>query len=173
MHTCGFYTHCSFTLCNWILIVVWPSWVFTLFRLLKRQLFKEELEPNWPSPDKLWDWDMWMRLDIIRKGRECIIPDVSRTYHFGASGLNMNPYFQEHYFKKHTLNKVPNVQLRDVDTLRKEKYELVIHGMFREANILNHQKDPCDKDFIPDTKVSICKNQELTALILLSYWSLT
>ncbi len=124
------------------------------FRLLKRQLFKEELEPNWPSPDKLWDWDMWMRLDVIRKGRECIIPDVSRTYHFGASGLNMNPYFQEHYFKKHTLNKVPNVQLRDVDSLRKEKYELVIHGLFREANILNHQKDPCDKDFIPDTKVS-------------------
>ena len=65
-----------------------------LFRLLKRQLFKEELEPKWPSPDKLWDWDMWMRLDVIRKGRECIIPDVSRTYHFGASGLNMNPYFQ-------------------------------------------------------------------------------
>ena len=127
----------------------------TLFpRLLKRQLFKEELEPNWPSPDKLWDWDMWMRLDVIRKGRECIIPDVSRTYHFGASGLNMNPYFQEHYFKKHTLNKVPNVQLRDADSLRKEKYELVIHGLFREANILNHQKDPCDKDFIPDTKVS-------------------
>jgi beta-1,2-N-acetylglucosaminyltransferase len=124
------------------------------FRLLKRQLFKEELEPNWPSPDKLWDWDMWMRLDVIRKGRECIIPDVSRTYHFGASGLNMNPYFQEHYFKKHTLNKVPNVQLRDVDSLRKEKYELIIHGLFREANILNHQKDPCDKDFIPDTKVS-------------------
>ena len=26
--------------------------------------------------------------------RECIIPDISRTYHFGASGLNMNPYFQ-------------------------------------------------------------------------------
>lgn len=84
-------------------------------RLLKRQLFKEELEPNWPGPDKLWDWDMWMRLDVIRKGRECVIPDISRTYHFGASGLNMNPYFQEHYFKKHTLNTVPDVELKDID----------------------------------------------------------
>ena len=61
--------------------------------MLKRSLFKDELEPNWPSPDKvniltqydnknsvltiyfyvnsiqLWDWDMWMRLDVIRKGR--------------------------------------------------------------------------------------------------------
>ena len=26
--------------------------------------------------------------------RECIIPDISRTYHFGSTGLNMNPYFQ-------------------------------------------------------------------------------
>ena len=33
---------------------------------------------------------MWMRLPEIRRGRECLIPDVSRTYHFGSSGLNMN-----------------------------------------------------------------------------------
>ena len=81
-----------------------------------------------------------MRLDVIRKGRsdlvytmqkpknyvsvcvsyicrECIIPDISRTYHFGASGLNMNPYFQEHYFKKHTLNTLPDITLHDVDRL--------------------------------------------------------
>ena len=27
----------------------------------------------------------------------------------------MNPYFQEHYFKKHSLNKVPDVTLNNVD----------------------------------------------------------
>ena len=37
-------------------------------------------------------------------GRECIIPDVSRTYHFGASGLNVDPNFQEIYFKTRSLN---------------------------------------------------------------------
>ena len=56
---------------------------------------------------------MWMRLDAIRKGRECIIPDVSRTFHFGASGLNMNPYFHDRYFKKHVINAVPNVVFKD------------------------------------------------------------
>ena len=51
-----------------------------------------------------------MRTDAIRKGRyshtflnnltlsnytrECVIPDVSRTYHFGTTGVNMNPDFQ-------------------------------------------------------------------------------
>ena len=47
--------------------------------------------------------------------RECIIPDVSRTYHFGMSGTNTNPYFQEAYFSKHRLNKQGMVQLKDVE----------------------------------------------------------
>lgn len=42
---------------------------------------------------QLWDWDMWMRMPEQRRGRECIIPDVSRSYHFGIVGLNMNGYF--------------------------------------------------------------------------------
>lgn len=36
---------------------------------------------------------MWMRMPEQRKGRECIIPDISRSYHFGIVGLNMNGYF--------------------------------------------------------------------------------
>ena len=37
--------------------------------LLKRKMFIEELKPIWPTPDKLLDWDMWIRVDRIRKGR--------------------------------------------------------------------------------------------------------
>ncbi|CAJ0951427.1 unnamed protein product, partial [Ranitomeya imitator] len=65
--------------------------------------------------DQLWDWDMWMRMPEQRKGRECLIPDVSRSYHFGIVGLNMNGYFHEAYFKKHKFNTVPNVQLSNVE----------------------------------------------------------
>lgn len=119
--------------------------------ILKRKMYKEELEPNWPGPDKLWDWDMWMRLDVIRKNRECIIPDISRTYHFGSSGLNMNPYFQDHYFSKHPLNTNSDVQLRAVESMRKEEYELTIHSLFRQASVLDHSKDPCKENFIPNT----------------------
>ncbi len=63
---------------------------------------------------QLWDWDMWMRLPTVRKDRECIVPDISRTYHFGSTGLNMNTYFQEMYFKKHAFNTVPHVKLKDM-----------------------------------------------------------
>ena len=69
--------------------------------ILSRDLFISELEPKWPSPDKLWDWDMWLRLPSVRKGRECVIPDISRSYHFGSIGANMNSFFHDTYFKHH------------------------------------------------------------------------
>lgn len=62
-----------------------------------------------------WDWDMWMRMNSVRKDRECVVPDISRTFHFGSRGINMNSYFHEVYFKKHTLNSVRNIRLKDVD----------------------------------------------------------
>lgn len=83
--------------------------------MMRRKLYKEELEGKWPTPDKQWDWDMWMRLADVRRGRECIVPDVSRTYHFGASGLNMNTVFQDLYFKKHAFNMDPKARLTNVN----------------------------------------------------------
>lgn len=83
--------------------------------MLRRKLYKEELESRWPTPDKQWDWDMWIRLPEVRRGRECIVPDVSRTFHFGSSGLNMNSYFQDIYFKKHAFNMDPSARLGNVN----------------------------------------------------------
>ncbi|XP_038056368.1 protein O-linked-mannose beta-1,2-N-acetylglucosaminyltransferase 1-like [Patiria miniata] len=121
--------------------------------LLKRSLYKEELEPNWPTPEKVWDWDMWMRSPQVRKGRECIIPDISRTFHFGASGLNMNSHFQEMYFKKHPYNTVPHVKLKNLEGLTREAYEDLMHGLISKATVLDHSLNPCDEEhFIPYTK---------------------
>ena len=92
------------------------------FRVLKRTLYKNELEQKWPRPDQSADWDMWMRLPGNRKNRECIIPDISRTYHFGSKGLNVGSFMQNVYFKRHALNNVTNVKL-DVDKMYKENYE--------------------------------------------------
>uniref|UniRef100_A0A7N6A2V1 Protein O-linked-mannose beta-1,2-N-acetylglucosaminyltransferase n=1 Tax=Anabas testudineus TaxID=64144 RepID=A0A7N6A2V1_ANATE len=120
--------------------------------VLKKSLYKDELEPKWPTPEKLWDWDMWMRMPEQRKGRECIIPDVSRSYHFGIIGLNMNGYFHEVYFKKHRFNTVPNVQLKNVDSLKKDAYEVEIQNLLKEAEVLDHTKNPCEDSFLPDSE---------------------
>ncbi|XP_033095653.1 protein O-linked-mannose beta-1,2-N-acetylglucosaminyltransferase 1-like isoform X1 [Anneissia japonica] len=119
--------------------------------MLKRSIYKEELEPHWPTPEKLWDWDMWMRLPDIRKGRECVIPDISRTYHFGATGVNMNSYFQDLYFKKHPINTVPHVKLKDVDLLKKDEYENEVNKLISKAIPLDHTVSPCEDKFIPST----------------------
>ncbi|XP_054161099.1 protein O-linked-mannose beta-1,2-N-acetylglucosaminyltransferase 1-like [Oppia nitens] len=119
--------------------------------LLTRRLYKEELEPKWPTPEKLWDWDMWMRLPDVRRQRECIIPDVSRTYHFGSSGVNMNSYFQDVYFKKHAFNTMSDVVLKDVDRLKKDNYEQMIYDMIRKAVVVDHSKSPCESSFIPSS----------------------
>ncbi|XP_071342709.1 protein O-linked-mannose beta-1,2-N-acetylglucosaminyltransferase 1 isoform X1 [Trachinotus anak] len=123
--------------------------------VLKKSLYKDELEPKWPTPEKLWDWDMWMRMPEQRKGRECIIPDVSRSYHFGIIGLNMNGYFHEVYFKKHKFNTVPNVQLKNVDSLKKDAYEVEIQNLLKEAEVLDHTKNPCEDSFLPDSEGKI------------------
>lgn len=120
--------------------------------ILKRNMYKEELEPKWPTPDKFWDWDMWMRLPENRQERECIIPDISRTYHFGSKGLNMHPYFQEMYFKKHALNTELNVRF-DVEKVKKDNYEKEIERLLSSSKTLDHSKNLCaNEDFVPDEK---------------------
>uniref|UniRef100_A0A1B6FTU3 Protein O-linked-mannose beta-1,2-N-acetylglucosaminyltransferase n=1 Tax=Cuerna arida TaxID=1464854 RepID=A0A1B6FTU3_9HEMI len=120
--------------------------------LLKRSLYKGELEPNWPSPEKMWDWDMWMRMAEVRKGRECIVPEVSRTYHFGSSGLNMNSYFQDTYFKTHSFNTQPNVNFVNIESVLRDNYEELILRLITQGTVLDHSKSPCEEDFVPDKK---------------------
>lgn len=103
---------------------------FIFLRVLSRKLYKGELEAKWPAPDVFWDWDMWMRMPNQRKGRECIIPDISRTYHFGAKGLNVGPAMNDAYFKRHAINTVPNVKI-DADLMYKDNYEQEINRLLR------------------------------------------
>ncbi|XP_031560683.1 protein O-linked-mannose beta-1,2-N-acetylglucosaminyltransferase 1-like isoform X2 [Actinia tenebrosa] len=121
--------------------------------VLSRKIYKGELEKKWPGPQHLFDWDMWTRMDQQIKGRECIIPDISRTYHFGAKGLNVGPGFQIDYFQKHAFNKKANVKL-NADLMFKESYEKEIHRLISAATLLDHKKTPCSdlKNFVPNTK---------------------
>lgn len=110
--------------------------------MLTRDLFESELEPAWPGPDKAWDWDMWMRLAEIRRGRECVVPDVSRTFHFGTSGLNMNAYFHDAYFSKHSLNTDPRTELVGPESLVLADYEQLLHYELARAHLATGS--PCE-----------------------------
>ena len=68
----------------------------------------------WTAP-QTFDWDVFLRLDGNRRGRDCVIPDVPRTYHFGYVGNHVSAGMQFAYFYDHALNTQPDVRLRDVE----------------------------------------------------------
>ena len=91
-----------------------------------------------------------MRHPLRRRGRECIIPDVSRTYHFGAKGLNVAPSMQYSYFKKHALNNRTHLKF-NAHLMDKESYENEIKRLLRWVRLLifvklNNRKSRLVKD---------------------------
>ncbi|KAF0289223.1 Protein O-linked-mannose beta-1,2-N-acetylglucosaminyltransferase 1 [Amphibalanus amphitrite] len=93
----------------------------------------QQLLDVWPSEREGYDWDVWVRWDSNRLERECIIPDVSRTYHFGISGSHTSSAFHALYYQDHTINQLPDVQLRNVNGLLKDEYEKEIRQLIAEA----------------------------------------
>lgn len=51
-----------------------------------------ELWPQWPN----MYWDDWLREPHIRRGRQCVFPEVSRTHTFGSSGTSGGILFNQH-----------------------------------------------------------------------------
>lgn len=104
--------------------------------MLSRDLFKRELEPRWPAPSQPHDWDMWIRTEPVRRGRECLIPDVSRTYHFGSQGTNINSYFQQQYFSKHAFNRRrQSGHFGQLAELARAPYERLLERTLAEARV--------------------------------------
>jgi alpha-1,3-mannosyl-glycoprotein beta-1,2-N-acetylglucosaminyltransferase len=59
--------------------------------MLTRSLWAE-LAPKWPAA---W-WDDWMRLPATRAGRQCVRPEVCRTFNFGARGASKGQFFAQY-----------------------------------------------------------------------------
>ena len=62
-----------------------------------------------------YDWDVWVRWDSNRRDRECVIPDISRTFHSGIAGSHASNSFHALYYQDHAVNHVPDVQLKNVN----------------------------------------------------------
>ena len=76
--------------------------------LLSRALWKRELQPSWPREH----WDHWMRSETkfkTSRGRECLVPQVPRTYHHGDTGTFMIAQTHEKYFSRIVHNTDPGV----------------------------------------------------------------
>ena len=54
--------------------------------LLPRRIWEDELCVSWPSTH----WDHWMRDPAQHRGRDVIVPEISRDYHMGVKGTFMD-----------------------------------------------------------------------------------
>ena len=63
--------------------------------LINRRIFEKELEPRWPRQH----WDHWMRDPRVRKGRECVYPEVPRNYNKGSRGAHVNDEFYRKFLE--------------------------------------------------------------------------
>ena len=65
-------------------------------------------------------------IDKIYVGRHCLIPDISRTFHFGEDGLNVDRNMQGLYFRNHGFYQDRDsspVAFTPLEELVKERYE--------------------------------------------------
>nr|XP_027230406.1 protein O-linked-mannose beta-1,2-N-acetylglucosaminyltransferase 1-like [Penaeus vannamei] len=124
---------------------LWRGWGW----LLKRDIYDEVIE-KWLQHDQYADWDMWMRLPAQQQGRECLVPEVSRTFHFGLSGAHLTAYFQFTYFSKLPFNQVSNVRLKDLDRMGPESYDRMLKELILGAKHLKGEEtNPCDSNLFP------------------------
>ncbi|XP_068208619.1 protein O-linked-mannose beta-1,2-N-acetylglucosaminyltransferase 1-like [Palaemon carinicauda] len=117
--------------------------------LLTKRIY-EEIIVKWPAHDKFADWDMWMRLPDQRKGRECLLPEVPRTSHFGIYGAHLTAYFQSKYFSRYAFNNQSNVVLQGLDRLSPKEYdsslrEMIAGGIHLDGGAI----DPCKPGIVP------------------------
>ncbi|XP_062520631.1 protein O-linked-mannose beta-1,2-N-acetylglucosaminyltransferase 1-like isoform X2 [Corticium candelabrum] len=118
--------------------------------ILSHSLWKE-LKGKWPPCCYGWSWDLWLREPAQRKNRDSIYPDVSRTYHIGRNGLNVNGYYFDHYFRDKALNKDPVAQLPAIDSMLPSAYDGNLNRLLSSGKLLSHASDtnPCQRSYIP------------------------
>ncbi len=133
--------------------------LFSCFHTLLFWPAQTELQSKWPAPDKKWDWfvswfsteaegcedfispkpcavsrDMWIRMPEQLRGRECLVPEVPRTFHFGTRGVNMNAYFQSTHFSSRRLHGRGAVAFPPVSTLEAAAYDAELSASILAAS---------------------------------------
>ena len=92
---------------------------------------------KWPAAY----WDDWMRLRAVRNGRQCIRPEVCRTYNFGEKGSSHGQYYAK-FLKPIKLNDIMiDWQKQDLQYLEPKAYAQMIGQKLGSAKLMNTIND--------------------------------
>lgn len=56
----------------------------------------KELLPGWIHATQYGGWDEYLRDPCVRRGRQCVFPEVARTHTFGKVGNSKGMFYEEH-----------------------------------------------------------------------------
>jgi len=91
----------------------------------------EEFGPKWPEAF----WDDWVREPQQKLGRDCIHPEISRTYTFGAEGASHGQFYQEN-LASIKLNDVPvKFEELDLSYLLKDNWNKHFASLLQAASV--------------------------------------
>mmetsp|Transcript_126067 Transcript_126067/g.402952 ORF Transcript_126067/g.402952 Transcript_126067/m.402952 type:complete len:804 (+) Transcript_126067:203-2614(+) len=96
------------------------------------------LRDMWPDAPTM-GWDYWMRVAFRTEGKECVIPEISRSHHVAEHGSSVNTEKQRKLFRSMALAQLPNTcstsaegppcrQFGDVSYLREATYERLLRA---------------------------------------------
>nr|XP_027221137.1 protein O-linked-mannose beta-1,2-N-acetylglucosaminyltransferase 1-like [Penaeus vannamei] len=106
--------------------------------------FVREALASWIDEVNTLFYDFWLYTNI-RKDRECVFPEVSRTRHFGM-GTNTVPYLKEPVIRMPLQREAPIV-LHDVAALKLPSWQQHITQEIKDATVLTG--NPCRESFLP------------------------
>ncbi|MPC31829.1 Protein O-linked-mannose beta-1,2-N-acetylglucosaminyltransferase 1 [Portunus trituberculatus] len=112
--------------------------------------FLEETLPKWPDAHveikivstQGTDWDYWMGTEVVRGGKELILPEVPRTTHGGTLGSHTDGAMAR-WFKERPLTSLPHTTLNLTAVSRKVFEDQVLQELsMAQPFISTHLKAP-------------------------------
>ncbi|KAG7153900.1 O-linked-mannose beta-1-2-N-acetylglucosaminyltransferase 1-like 26 [Homarus americanus] len=92
--------------------------------------FLQQTLPKWPPVHVTGDWDFWMGTEVVRQGRELLLPEISRTAHGGTTGSHTGGSIAR-WYNSQPLSSLPHTSL-NLTAVRKEIYE---KNLIRELSL--------------------------------------
>ncbi|XP_063600034.1 protein O-linked-mannose beta-1,2-N-acetylglucosaminyltransferase 1-like [Penaeus indicus] len=121
---------------------------YPMYGWMVTRAYAEEVVYKWVPPG-VGDWDFWLTWEDLRKNRDIVFPEVSRTFHAGSAGVHVTGFEQESVFNRMIFNREPEVQLEDVREVVRERYDERLTFDLERALELTPPRDVCRMTWVP------------------------
>ncbi|XP_068220210.1 protein O-linked-mannose beta-1,2-N-acetylglucosaminyltransferase 1-like [Palaemon carinicauda] len=120
---------------------------YPMYGWMVTRRYTEEVIQKW-VPEGVGDWDYWLAWEDLRRGRDVVFPEVSRTFHAGSSGVHVSGFEQETYFNRMIFNQQPDVKLNDITSVVREKYDQEMSRGIRLSQIVQPTGEICNLTWV-------------------------